>query len=429
MTAPKGSASKLFEPLKIANGEIELKHRIVHAPMTRFRATPLDPQATLEKPNRVWIPDEHQAAYYSQRATDGGLMVTEALPISLQACGVPGIPAMFHPAHVPAWRSVTDAVHAKGAYIYAQLWHEGRATMEPYSGVPSVSASSVPWHDAEARAIGLPPGFTEPPKYIDYTSETLTVAGIKDIIEDYGKAAKLAMDAGFDGVEFHCGLGYLPDQFLNSNTNLRTDDYGGNVEKRTRFPLEVMEELVKAVGASRVSIRLSPFGLLNGMYGEQRVETHAHLCEQIKRKFPKLSYISVVEPRFDQFLSFAEKEEVIRSWGMDPETVNLQWIRTIMGYTPCFSAGGWNDKNSWGVVERGDYDGFVMGRYFISNPDLVSRLRNQRELAGYDRVTFYIFPAGQRHAGYTDVPTWEEQQKEEGKGVASVEVEEIRLAA
>jgi 2,4-dienoyl-CoA reductase-like NADH-dependent reductase (Old Yellow Enzyme family) len=262
-------------------------------------------------------------------------------------------------------------------------------------------------------------------KYADYPPIELTVDHIKRTIEDYCNAAKMAIEAGFDGIEVHGGNGYLPEQFLSSNINKRTDEYGGSPEKRCRFVIELMEGLAQAIGQENVAIRLSPFGLFNQTFGEQRVETWSYLCGQLKSKIPRMSYISLIEARFEQIQSYSEKDSIIRSWGMDPATINLKFLREIMGDTPFFSAGGWNDTNCWGVLETGDYDALLMGRYFISNPDLVERLRLGRPLSKYDRATFYG-PFPDRAKGFTDYPSWEEQQmREEEAGLEVVDGIEI----
>ncbi|KAF2706223.1 FMN-linked oxidoreductase [Pleomassaria siparia CBS 279.74] len=403
-------SSKIFHPLKIGNGKIELKHRIIHAPLTRNRAVPLVDD-TPETVNRIWYPDELVATYYAQRATKGGLLISEGVAPNLEGSGIPGVPGLFDTSHLVGWRKVTKAVHAKGGYIYAQLWHAGRATVEPFSGMPSVAPSAVPL-DAFTRQI--PPGHSELVKYGDYPPIELSKDHIERTIADYCKAALMAIEAGFDGIEVHGGNGYLPEQFLSSNINQRTDEYGGSPPKRCRFVIELMESLSQAIGGENCAIRLSPFGLFNQTLGEERVETWSFLCEQLKEKIPNLSYVSLIEPRYEQIHSYSEKDSVIRSWGLDPSSINLQFLRQIMGDTPFFSAGGWNDTNCRGVLEAGECDALVMGRHFLSNPDLVERLRLGKPLTKYDRATFYG-PVEDRQKGYTDYPTWEEHELAEGK--------------
>lgn len=295
ITAPlERSHDKLFSPLKIADGKIELKHRVVLAPLTRNRCLPLqedDPETGTY--NRVWVPDELVAEYYSQRTTDGGLLISEGIAPSLESNGMSGVPGLFLAEHLEGWKGVTKAVHAKGGYIYAQLWHAGRTTSEPFTGKPAVSPSVVPM---EGDSYRVPAGHSGPVQYADFPPIELTKEHIKSTIQDYCNAAKMAMEAGFDGVEVHGGNGYLPEQFLSSNINKRTDEYGGSPQKRCRFVIELMEELAAAVGEENCAIRLSPFGLFNQARGEQRIETWSFLCEQLKAKIPKMSYISLIEP-------------------------------------------------------------------------------------------------------------------------------------
>ncbi|KAM0255595.1 hypothetical protein ACHAQJ_005599 [Trichoderma viride] len=399
-----GNDSQLFEPLAIANGRITLKHRVVHAPLTRNRGTPLRETSTAENPNRVWIPNDLIAEYYTQRATDGGLLISEAIPPSFEANGLPGVPGLFLEEQAKGWKKVVDAVHAKGAYIYAQLWHPGRATIPQITGTPTVAPSSIPWDDPNECYVYPAPHSTTPVKLSDHPPIELTVDHIKQTIRDYCAAAKTAMEIGFDGVEVHGGNGYLPEQFLSSNTNKRTDEYGGAPEKRCKFVLDLMDELAKTVGEYNLAIRLSPFGLFNQIRGEQRVETWGHLCRELKKSHPKLSYVSFIEPRYEQIFSEAEKQKFLDSWGL-PE-VDLSLFRNIWGGTPFFSAGGFDQTNSWGVVESGKYDALLYGRYFISNPDLVERLRNGLPLAKYDRSRFYG-PFEDPIIGYTDYPAYE----------------------
>ncbi|KAF5666634.1 NADPH dehydrogenase [Fusarium heterosporum] len=400
-----GAASKLFTPLDIGNGKIHLKHRIIHAPLTRNRGTPVNPESTAENPNRLWVPNDLMAEYYSQRATDGGLIISEGLPPSLEGNGMPGVPGIFLSEQVQGWKKVVDAVHAKGGYIYAQLWHSGRANIPQLTGTPILAPSAIPWDDPNETYPYPPPHTSTHVKLADFPPVEMTVEKIKSTIRDYVNAAKNAIEAGFDGVEVHGGNGYLVEQFLSSNINKRTDHYGGSGEKRCTFALELMEELAKAIGQDNLAIRLTPFGLFNQARGEQRMETWSHLCRELKSRLPNLSYVSFVEPRYEQIFSEAEKQKFLSSWGLP--TVDLSLFRSIFGDTPFFSAGGFNDVNSWGVLESGRYDALLYGRYFISNPDLMERLRNGWPLQSYDRATFYG-PLPDSAGGYTDYPFYKQ---------------------
>ncbi|KAK8113162.1 hypothetical protein PG984_013688 [Apiospora sp. TS-2023a] len=399
--------SKLFEPIKIANGKITLKHRVILAPLTRNRGTPLNQESTPENPNRIWLPNETMKEYYSQRATDGGLLVTEGIPPSLEGNGMPGVPGLFLPEQAEGWKAIVDAVHARGGYIYAQLWHSGRANIPHMTGTPIQAPSAVAWDDPEEKFVYPPPHTSEQVKYADHPPVEMTPEKIRQTIQDHVDAARRAMAAGFDGVELMGGNGYLVEQFLSSNSNRRTDAYGGSPEKRCAFPLELLRALAEAVGgAGNLAFRLSPFGLFNQSRGEQRLETFGHLCRELKRTLPELSYVSFVEPRFEQIFSPGEKERFLESWGME-KTVDLSMFRSIFGDTPFFAAGGFDDTNCWTATGDGghQYDGLLFGRYFISNPDLPERLRNGWPLAKYDRSTFYG-PFEDPAVGYTDYPRY-----------------------
>ncbi|KAK0763714.1 hypothetical protein N5P37_003097 [Trichoderma harzianum] len=401
-----GKDSKLFEPLTIANGKITLKHRVVLAPLTRNRGTPHRKNSTAENPNRIWIPNDVIAEYYAQRATDGGLLISEGIPPSLEGNAMPGVPGIFLEEQAQGWKKVVDAVHAKGAYIYAQLWHSGRANIPQLTGTPIVAPSSIPWDDPNECFMYPAPHSTTPVRYSEQLPLELTVEHIHKTIRDYCSAAKTAMELGFDGVELHGGNGYLPEQFLSSNINKRTDEYGGSPEKRCKFVFDLMAELAKTVGEDNLAIRLTPFGLFNQARSEQRLETWGHLCRELKKRHPNLSYVSFIEPRYEQIFSEAEKQQFLDSWGL-PD-VELTMFRKIWGDTPFFSAGGFDQYNSWGVLESGRYDALLYGRFFISNPDLVERLRNGWPLAPYDRSRFYG-PFEDPTIGFTDYPAYDEK--------------------
>lgn len=314
---------------------------------------------------------------------------------------MPGVPGIFLQEQADGWKKVVEAVHAKGGYIYAQLWHSGRANIPQLTGSPIMAPSSVPWDDEDELYPYPPPHTSTQVKLADYPPREMTQADIDRTIDDYCKAAALAMSVGFDGVELHGGNGYLPEQFLSSNSNKRTDQYGGSPKKRCKFVIDLMEKLAKTVGQDNLAIRLTPFGLFNQARSEQRLETWGYLCRELESRHPKLSYVSFVEPRYEQVFSEAEKQKFLDSWGLP--TVDLSLFRKIWGNTPFLSAGGFDDTNSWGVIESGRCDGLLYGRYFISNPDLVERLRHGFPLAPYDRSRFYG-PFEDPTIAYTDYP-------------------------
>lgn len=219
----------------------------------------------------------------------------------------------------------------------------------------------------------------------------------------------MAVDSGFDGVEIHGGNGYLVDQFLSSNVNQRNDDYGGSPAKRCKFALDLIEAIGREIGVSNVAIRLTPFGVYNDMNDDARWETWGHLCRQIKVRFPQISYVHFVEARDDEI---KDNIDFSRSWGVGlGRAADLTFARDILAPIPILSAGGWNAETCWGVVEEEKtLDACVFARWFVSNPDLVERLREGRELTMYNRAKFYG-PTSKREVGYTDYLTWEEQQR------------------
>jgi 2,4-dienoyl-CoA reductase-like NADH-dependent reductase (Old Yellow Enzyme family) len=221
---------------------------------------------------------------------------------------MPGVPGLFCPEQVRRWKDVVSAVHAKGGYIYAQLWNAGRASIPQHTGSPTISASATPY-DGDDCYSHPPPGSSTKVKYRDFPPTELSIEGIKKQIGDYVPAGKVAIqECGFDGIEIHGGNGYLPEQFLSSNINKRTDAYGGTPEKRCTFVIELMEELKEAIGEDKLALRLSPFGLYNQAKGTQRLETWGYLCRELKKRI-KLSYVHFIEPRYEQVHSLEEKEK------------------------------------------------------------------------------------------------------------------------
>lgn len=264
------------------------------------------------------------------------------------------------------------------------------------------------------------------------TPKEMTEKDIRDTIEDYVHAAKMAISAGFDGVELHSANGYLPHQFLDRRINQRTDKYGGSVENRARFPLEVIDALTAAIGAERVGIRLSPFSkptfqmksldveITRICLGDSNFATitdpvgdFSYVHEQMDTK--GLAYIHIVEPRFDLWKPAEEKLKVLTAAALArgdsqervSSSLSIKPFRALLKKgTPLISSGNFNATNFNGPLNAGDMDGVVFGRFYISNPDLCDRLRNGWPLEKYDRSTFY--KGGK--VGYTDYPTYQQQQ-------------------
>lgn len=245
----ESSTRKLFSPVRI--GPITIGQRVAMAPLTRSRAQqPAD------------LPGDLMREYYSQRASEGGFIVSEGISISATARGWFGAPGLYSDQQVEGWRKITAAVRSKGAHIFSQLWHTGRSSHnEMTGGVQPVSASVNPsyWEDG-SHLISTPRGWEKPSPH-----RALDITEIPNIIEDYWWAAQRAKPAGFEGVELHAGNGYLIDQFLQNGSNHRVDRYGGCIENRSRLLLEVLDALVSVWGADRVAVRIAPSGTWNGM--------------------------------------------------------------------------------------------------------------------------------------------------------------------
>jgi N-ethylmaleimide reductase len=367
--------SRLFSATHV--GPVPLKHRVVMAPLTRSRAT---------MPGAV--PGDLMVDYYTQRASDGGLIIAEATPISPGARGWYGAPGLFTEDQVQGWRRVTNAVHAKGGRIFAQLWHTGRSSHVDVTGGPSpVSASVNPayWAD-KGHLTSTPSGWVRPSPH-----RALAIDEIHAIVEDYRKAAARAKEAGFDGVELHGANGYLPDQFLQDSSNHRTDAYGGSIENRTRFFLEIVEALASVFGGDRVAARIGPDGRWNGMGDSDPRALFDHLVGRLNRF--GLAYLHVIEPRVKGNVVIHE----------DQAPIAAAHLRTIFNGT-IVAAGGFEPDSAEAVIEKGDADLVAFGRYFVSNPDLPRRIRDGLPLAPYDRDTFYTFDA----KGYVDYPVYGE---------------------
>ncbi len=368
----------LFEPLAL--GDLTLAHRVVLAPLTRLRST---------QPGDV--PNTLNATYYAQRATPGGLLITEATQISLEGKGYPAAPGIYTEEQVEGWRTVTDAVHAKGGYLFAQLWHVGRishSSLHPEIGLP-VSASAIAPAEGKALTAAFQPVDFETPR-------ALTLNELPRIVADYTHAARCAQAAGFDGVELHAANGYLIDQFLEDGVNHRTDAYGGSIENRSRLLLEVIEALIAVWGAGRVGIRLSPWGKFNSMSDSNPLPLFTYVLQQLAVR--SIAYAHLVEPRAN---------------GGADGNLDASAPDAAASFRKAFpgaliSAGGYLGETASQAVASGHADAIAFGRWFISNPDLPRRLQLGATLNRYDRSTFY----GGTEKGYTDYPTLEESATE-----------------
>ena len=369
----------LFSPLKI--GPYRLKHRLVMAPLTRMRAA---------KPSLA--PRPLNSEYYAQRATAGGLLIAEASPVAATGFGSPGVPGIYSDAQLEGWRKVVDAVHAKGGLIFLQLWHVGRVSHSSFQpgGVLPVAPSAVPI-PAEFKTA------TADGKVVPYeTPRALETGEIPGVIDAYRQGAVNAQKAGFDGVEIHGANGYLIEQFLQSNSNLRTDRYGGSIENRARFLLELARAVIEVWGADRVGVRLSPYGIANGSGETDPMPLYARVVEALNPL--GLAYLHFIEPRS----SGAGRAEV--NWQNVPSAMVL--FRPIWKGV-LITAVGFTGEAAEAAIAEGHADAIALGRIFISNPDLPRRLREGLPLTPYNRATFY----GGEAAGYTDYPVYGELEK------------------
>lgn len=363
------SESPLFEPVSL--GALRLKHRVVMAPLTRMRST---------RPGDV--PNELMATYYGQRASDGGLIITEATDVSPQARGYPGAPGVHSPAQIAGWRAVTDAVHGRGGLIVNQIWHTGRishSSMQPGGAVP-VAPSSV-----RPEGGHLDANFNPVPEF--ETPRALTLDEIPGIVDQFRQATLNAEEAGFDGVEIHSANGYLLDQFLQDGVNRRTDAYGGPIENRARLLLEVVDAVAGAWSADRVGVRLSPWGHFNSMRDSDPGKLFDYVTAELGRR--GLAYLHVVEPRADQNSDIN---------AIDPNAPDAasRFKRRFGGKV--IAAGGFVRETAEQAIASGAADAIAFGRLFIANPDLPERFRVGAPLNRYDRATFY---GGDAH-GYVD---------------------------
>ena len=363
----------LFSPLQV--GPYRLQHRVVMAPLTRMRAE-----------RSSFAPRSLNAEYYAQRATPGGLLIAEATPVVVSGRGNPGVPGIHSEAQISGWRGVVDAVHAKGGLIFLQLWHVGRVSHSSFQpgGAPPVAPSAVPITGNGMLAM------TSDGKMVPYeTPRALETSEVKDVVEAFRQAAVNAKDAGFDGVEIHGANGYLLEQFLQSNSNLRTDQYGGSFENRTRLLLEIAQAAIGIWGANRVGVRLSPYGIANGSGEADPMPLYTHLVKALDRL--GLAYLHLIEPRS----SGAGRAEV--NWQNVPSAMVLfrpLWRGVLM------TAGGFTGETAEAAIAQGHADAIAFGRIFISNPDLPRRLQHGFPLTPYNRATFY----GGEEVGYTDYP-------------------------
>ncbi|KAK6458691.1 NAPDH dehydrogenase [Scheffersomyces xylosifermentans] len=380
MTVPDLKATNLLKPIKV--GKITLQNRVVHLPTTRNRAS------------SEHIPTDLNEQYYSDRSiSPGTLLISEATLISEKQGLLPNVPGIWNKKQVNAWKKVTDGVHKKGSFITLQLGALGRA------GNPAslkadgfdLTAPSPLYSTEEAKKAAEDAG--NPIR--EFTQEE-----IEDLIlNQYTNAAKNGIAAGFDIIEMHAASGYLLEQFINPSSNKRTDKYGGSIENRSRFVLELIDQLASVVDAERLAIRLSPFSTFQGMLAENEevhpIASFGYILSELQRRANegnKLAYVSLVDSRLNADWSESP---------VDNSFAQQIWKGIILrggNYT-------YDDKNDWKAVasdvDADDRTLIGFGRHFIANPDLVERLKEGHKLNPYDRDTFYT----NSNYGYNTYPT------------------------
>ncbi|MFA5959435.1 MAG: alkene reductase [Tatlockia sp.] len=357
-------SNRLFTPFNL--GGLQLKNRMVMAPLTRNRAI-----------HASDAPHALNAAYYSQRAS-AGLIISEATQISPTAKGYAWTPGIYSPKQVEGWKLVTEAVHAKGGAIFAQLWHVGRIShpsLQPEGMLPVAPSAIIP--------KGLKT-FIETGQFTEIeTPRALALQEIPEIIADYRLAARNAIAAGFDGVEIHAANGYLIQQFLSDGSNQRTDCYGGSIPNRMRFALEVTEAIVSEIGAHRTGIRLSPVSTVNGTKESAPTAVYFPLVHELNAL--NLAYIHVIEG-----VTGGEREFFGFDFASLRKTFQGAWM-VNNGYTR---------ERAMEAVSSGYADLVAFGKLFIANPDLVERFEQNTALNTLDPTTLY----GGSEKGYIDYP-------------------------
>lgn len=355
-------------------GRFELRHRVALAPLTRCRSY-----------NHV--PQQHAILYYSQRTTRGGLLITEATGVSDASYGYPHTPGIYTDEQVEAWKPIVKAVHDKGGIFICQIWNCGRASHTSYQpgGAPPSSSTNKPIKHGK---VILPTGVGE----ADFsTPRAIPTEEIPNFVNEFRVAARRSIEAGFDGVEIHGAHGYLIEQFLKSSVNDRTDKYGGSLENRLRFLVEVVEAVADEIGADRLGVRISPFTDYADSEDADGVALGIAIAQALNKY--NLLYLHCVEPRVSQGAThFIETDKTL--W-----PVRRAWKGSFL------SAGGFNRAEGNDAVRTGRADVVVFGRHFLANPDLPKRIALCAPLNKYNRATFYTQDPV---VGYTDYPFMED---------------------
>jgi N-ethylmaleimide reductase len=362
--------ASLFAPLQL--GAVQIPNRIIMAPLTRMRAGAGNAPTALN------------AQYYAQRAS-AGLILSEGTAVSEQARGYPNAPGIYTPDQIAGWRGVTNAVHAQGGRMFLQIGHNGRNSHSSFmpDGGPPVAPSPIPPNL---------PGFTNDFRQVSIeTPRALATEEIPAIVESFRQASLNAIEAGFDGVELQGANSHLIEQFLEDGTNQRSDRYGGSIENRSRFLLEVVEQVSAAIGRDRLGVRLSPYGQYGGIHDSNPLKLFTYVIEALSRY--KIAYLHLIEGRGSEI----GLGDTLHEDALD----NARLFRSFFA-GPLISAAAYTPESAARTVKDRHADAIAFGRLYIANPDLVERIQGALPLNAYDRSTFY----GGADKGYTDYKTY-----------------------
>ncbi|ODV58954.1 alkene reductase [Ascoidea rubescens DSM 1968] len=381
-------STNLFKPVAISEN-IELSHRLVHAPLTRYRAS------------KKHVPTDLMLQYYDDRSkTPGSLVIMEATFISPKAGGYDNVPGIWSKNQIDAWKLITNKVHQNGSFASLQLWALGRQAK------PDVLANENQKFVSSSSDIYINDLDRELAEKLDNPLTGLTLSEIDQWIQDYAQAAQNAIDAGFDVVEIHAAHGYLIDQFVQKTANQRTDEYGGSIENRSKFLLNIVDAIIDKISdAKKVAIRLSPWAQHGGMKGTfsdlHPIATFGYVISELQKRADngnQLAYISIVEPRAsgnqtvsDEIASLGDNQWIYHIW------------KGIIIRAGTYTSDSPKYSNIIKDVQNNNRTLIAIGRHFVSNPDLVQRLKNGWPLTDYDRSTFYIIES---NFGYNDWPIY-----------------------
>jgi 2,4-dienoyl-CoA reductase-like NADH-dependent reductase (Old Yellow Enzyme family) len=375
-------AITLFDEIKL--GDLKLRNRIVMASLTRLKCD-----------HATGVPTDLHVQYYSQRASGASLIITESAPVSHNGQAQFGAGCIYTKEQTEGWKKVVDAVHKEDCHIFIQLWHGGRASHPLLIGEQNIGASPIAIRGV-LRSKNVP----------HETPKEMSLEDIAKVRKEFKQAAENAKEAGFDGVEIQGANGYLIDQFLRNATNQRKDDYGGSIENRSRFCLEIIDDLIEVFGKGRVGIKLSPVGRSMDMFDDNPLELFSYLLKELDKR--GIAYVQLMESgqmhseiKFKIPCHHPPGNEQIENVAKTFRPYFKGLLMTNMRHTP---------ETALETIKAGSADLISFGRLFISNPDLPQRIKNGWPLAAFDDNTFY----GGKEKGYTDYPFYSESEE---KGV------------